>query len=89
MKVVRVTSKGQATIPKEIREHARISAPGQVAYRVDEDGRVVVEPVLSIRELGALARSMRKRGPSARRLLDEERRLEGRSEERSRRRRSP
>ena len=39
-----VTSKGQITIPKEIREALELEAGDRVAFRVDGDGRVVLEP---------------------------------------------
>lgn len=42
--VVRVTSKGQATIPIELREKYGITAPGLVRF-VERDGRLVVEPL--------------------------------------------
>lgn len=42
--VVRVTSKGQATIPAELRARYGITAPGRVRFR-EIDGRLVVEPV--------------------------------------------
>lgn len=42
--VVSVSSKGQATIPKEIRDQLGIDAPGKVRFR-RTDGGVVVEPV--------------------------------------------
>lgn len=48
-KVVSVTSKGQATIPKEFRDRLGITTPGRVKFS-EQDGRVVVEGVKSIRE---------------------------------------
>ena len=35
-----VTSKGQVTLPKEIREHMRLPAGGKVRFTVEEGGRV-------------------------------------------------
>lgn len=43
--VVRVSRKGQATIPKRLRERHGISAPGRVRFRETETGDIVVEPV--------------------------------------------
>lgn len=37
-----VTSKGQTTIPKEIREHLHLKPGDRVEFVTDEDGRVVV-----------------------------------------------
>ena len=53
---VTVTSKGQATIPKEFRDKLRIDTPGRVRFVENEDGEVVVRPVKRPAELrGALA----------------------------------
>ncbi|PSQ04588.1 AbrB/MazE/SpoVT family DNA-binding domain-containing protein [Halobacteriales archaeon QS_6_71_20] len=48
--VVRVSEKGQATIPKALREKFGIEAPGKV-FVYEADGRVVLEPVLSMADL--------------------------------------
>ena len=50
-----VTSKGQVTIPKKVREYLGIKPGSAVAFELQEDGRVVV------RKLGKAAR--RKAGP--------------------------
>ena len=53
---VAVTSKGQATIPKELREKLRIDTPGRVRFVENEAGEVVVRPVKRPSELrGELA----------------------------------
>jgi len=39
-----ITSKGQVTIPKEIREAMGIEPGDRVVFRMDASGRVVVEP---------------------------------------------
>ena len=39
-----VTSKGQITIPKEIREHLRLRAGHRVEFFVDSSGQVVLKP---------------------------------------------
>lgn len=44
-RVVRVSKKGQTTIPKSLREKFDIDAPGRVRFRETEDGEIVVEPV--------------------------------------------
>lgn len=52
---VAVTSKGQATIPKEFRDKLRIDAPGRVRFVENEDGDVVIRPVKRPSEIrGAL-----------------------------------
>lgn len=48
--IVRVSPKGQATIPKALRDEFGIETPGEVfIYR--EGDRIVVEPVPSLEEL--------------------------------------
>jgi AbrB family looped-hinge helix DNA binding protein len=44
MPTATVTSKGQITIPKEIRTVLELEAGDRVAFRVDRDGRVFFEP---------------------------------------------
>jgi AbrB family looped-hinge helix DNA binding protein len=39
-----VTSKGQLTLPKEIRDHLGVQEGDRVEFRKDRDGRVWVEP---------------------------------------------
>lgn len=53
---VAVTSKGQATIPKEFRDKLHIDTPGRVRFVENEQGEIVVRPVKRPSELrGALA----------------------------------
>ena len=51
--VVRVSQKGQATIPKPLREKFGIDTPGEV-FIYEEGDRIVVEPVPSLEELGGI-----------------------------------
>ncbi|WP_276274153.1 AbrB/MazE/SpoVT family DNA-binding domain-containing protein [Haloarcula litorea] len=48
--VVRVSQKGQATIPKRLREEFDIETPGEV-FIYEEGGRIVIEPVPTIGDL--------------------------------------
>ena len=48
--IVRVSQKGQATIPKPLREKFGIETPGEV-FIYDEGDRIIVEPVPSLEEL--------------------------------------
>jgi AbrB family looped-hinge helix DNA binding protein len=48
--IVRVSQKGQATIPKPLREQLGIEAPGEVFVYAEND-RVVIEPVPTLEEL--------------------------------------
>jgi antitoxin PrlF len=41
-----ITSKGQATIPKPIREHLRLKPGGRVKFFIHPDGSVVLLPKL-------------------------------------------
>jgi antitoxin PrlF len=71
---VTVTSKGQATIPKEFRDKLHIDTPGRVRFVENEKGEVVIRPVKRPSELrGALASKEAEREKSATELLREER----------------
>ena len=48
--VVRVSQKGQATIPKGLREKFGIETPGEV-FVYEDQGRIIIEPVPSPDEL--------------------------------------
>lgn len=50
-----VTSKGQVTIPKPLREHLGLSAGSAVEFELAEDGRVVLTPVEGRRGAGRFA----------------------------------
>ncbi|MDG5818661.1 AbrB/MazE/SpoVT family DNA-binding domain-containing protein [Natronococcus sp. A-GB7] len=51
--IVRISQKGQATIPKSLREKYGIDTPGEV-FIYEEDERIVVEPVSSLEELNGI-----------------------------------
>jgi AbrB family looped-hinge helix DNA binding protein len=57
-----LTSKGQTTIPKEIREHLHLRPGDRLEFITEADGRVVLVPVtLDIGDLfGALPKPKRK-----------------------------
>lgn len=59
--VVRVSPKGQATIPKELREKFGIETPGEVLI-YEDDGKIVVEPAPSLTDLRGLHASDREPG---------------------------
>ena len=77
--VVRVSQKGQATIPKTLREKFGIDTPGEV-FIYEEDDRIIVEPIPSLEELGGIHTDTdRERGEvleRTRKLKNEERRRE-------------
>jgi antitoxin PrlF len=54
-----VTSKGQITLPKEVREHLHIGEGDRVDFQIEKDGSVRLTPVSgSVRDLyGCLRRA--------------------------------
>jgi AbrB family looped-hinge helix DNA binding protein len=69
-RVVRVSGKGQATIPKELREKFGIETPGEVFVYEDAD-RIVIEPVPSLDGLHGIHADEREPGE----VLEEVRRM--------------
>ncbi len=63
MSVSTITTKGQTTIPKNIRKHLKLQAGDRIDFLVDKAGKVVIEPAtLDVKELeGILYRPHRKR----------------------------
>lgn len=78
--VVRVTSKGQATIPSALREKYGIRAPGLVTF-VEEGGKLVVKPLATPDEMFGVAREAFE-GTEGSRMLLTERAKDKRREER-------
>jgi AbrB family looped-hinge helix DNA binding protein len=75
---VRVSQKGQATIPKGLREKFGIETPGEV-FVYEERGRIIIEPVPSPDELHGIHAGEHERGEvleRVRKLKDEEKRQE-------------
>jgi AbrB family looped-hinge helix DNA binding protein len=61
MPVTTLTSKGQVTIPKPIREQLHLHTGQRLDFQVDRDGRLIVKPrARDIRELKGILRSDRK-----------------------------
>jgi AbrB family looped-hinge helix DNA binding protein len=62
MAVATLTSKGQTTIPKEIRDLLKLAPGDKLDFVVESDGRVVLRPAtVHVRELrGMLRRKGRK-----------------------------
>ena len=85
-KVVRVSQKGQATIPKGLREKFGIETPGEV-FVYEEQGRIIIEPVPSPDELHGIHSGEHERGEvleRVRKLKNEEKRKEQKRVERLR-----
>jgi AbrB family looped-hinge helix DNA binding protein len=60
MELARVTAKGQATIPKRIREAAQIREGDMLAFDLDSNNRITIkriEPAVDL-ELSALQNTM-------------------------------
>ena len=55
MPTATMTTKGQVTIPKEVREHLGVETGDRLSFVVQEDGTVVVKPITRhVRELAGL-----------------------------------
>jgi AbrB family looped-hinge helix DNA binding protein len=73
-KVVSVSSRGQATIPKEYREELGIDTPGRVKFVRTSEGEIVVRPIRSATDLrGILAGKTDDEGRTASERLHESR----------------
>ena len=62
MAIATLTSKGQTTIPKQVREHLKLNPGDKLDFVIESEGRVVIRPAkLDVRELkGLLKQSDRK-----------------------------
>jgi len=86
-KVVSVSSRGQATIPKEFREELGIDTPGRVKFVRTDEGDIIVRPIHSVTDLrGILDGKTDEQGRSATERLWEEREADNASEEELRQR---
>ena len=55
MTVATLTSKGQTTIPKQVREHLKLNPGDKLDFVIEAGGRVVIRPAkLDVRELKGL-----------------------------------
>jgi AbrB family looped-hinge helix DNA binding protein len=86
-KVVSVSARGQATIPKEFREELGVDAPGRVKFVRTDEGEIVVRAIRSVTDLrGVLAAETDEEGRSAVERLRDERERDEASEAQLRRR---
>ena len=52
MTIATLTSKGQTTIPKQVREHLKLSPGDKLDFVIEAEGRVVIRPAkLDVRAL--------------------------------------
>lgn len=70
-----VTSKGQITIPKEVRERMNVEAGEKILFRFDEDGsvRVVAVPADPMERLECVRERTRNLDLDAKALIERER----------------
>ena len=69
MATATVTSKGQITIPKEVRDRLGVGTGDHVDFMVNDRGDVVVRPVvLDVRELRGLLKRSRRRSVTLREM---------------------
>jgi antitoxin PrlF len=55
MPTATLTTKGQVTIPKEVRRHLGVDTGDRLSFVVQEDGTVIVKPITRhVRELAGL-----------------------------------
>ena len=86
-KVVSVSARGQATIPKEFRKQLDIDTPGRVKFVRTDDGEIVVRPIRSLTDLrGVLKGKTDEQGRTATQRLRAERERDKANEEQLRRR---
>ena len=69
MPTATLTTKGQITIPKEVREHLGVDTGDRLSFVVQPDGTVIVQPLTRhVRELAGLLRRPRQRSVSIDRM---------------------
>ncbi|WP_435119928.1 AbrB/MazE/SpoVT family DNA-binding domain-containing protein [Halolamina sp. C58] len=76
--IIRVSKKGQATIPKELRERFGIETPGKVLIH-EAEGKIVVEPLPSVEEMQGVHAGRYKKGDvleHLREMKEEDKQLE-------------
>lgn len=69
MPTATMTTKGQVTIPKEVRDHLGIDTGDRLSFVVQEDGTVIVKPITRhVRDLGGLLQRQGQRSVSIREM---------------------
>jgi AbrB family looped-hinge helix DNA binding protein len=66
-----MTTKGQVTIPKAVREHLKLDTGARLDFVIEDDGTVVLRPVTRhVRELAGLLYRPRRRAVSVDEMND-------------------
>ena len=79
MTTAKITSKGQAVIPKVIREHLGVKSGDRLDFLVLDDGEVVIRPaVFDVRQLKGLLQREGQRPVSSEEMNRAVRRYKGR-----------
>ena len=84
--IIRVSQKGQATIPQRLREKFGIDTPGEVLV-YEDDGRIIVEPLPPAEDLHGIHAGEHETGEvlaKVREINDEEKQREEETAERLR-----
>jgi AbrB family looped-hinge helix DNA binding protein len=69
MSVSTITSKGQTTIPKNIREYLKLKPGDKLDFIIDKEGKVVIEPTtLDVRELEGILYKPHRKAVSVRKM---------------------
>lgn len=72
MPTATLTSKGQITLPKEVREQLRLAEGDRLEFLIDESGEVRIRPLTgSVRELFGCISRAGQRGPRLEELEEE------------------
>jgi antitoxin PrlF len=58
-----VTSKGQVTIPKPVRDHLGIGPGSQIAFRRTDDGSIIIEKADGMQQPSRFAKVIGSAGP--------------------------
>ncbi|BBB92653.1 MAG TPA: AbrB/MazE/SpoVT family DNA-binding domain-containing protein [Methylomusa anaerophila] len=74
IEVSRITSKGQITIPKAIRERLNLAEGDKVAFIEDETGKIIIikSSAIALREfLDSMSKEVQAKGITEKELLDD------------------
>jgi len=71
MPIATLTSKGQITVPKEIRDQLKLQAGSRIDFVVDRKGNVMLKPLnYDFRSIRGIVKSRRKHPPTIEEMND-------------------